>query len=508
MRQSAIIASIIAGILVSACTSKSPDFVASIPDNAFAVVSMHPMQIHTKGKLNTLQALKEKAKDEIWSQILEDPLSTGVMVDEYAFLFAWMEEEAPVMGMVAGMKDLEKFETTMGRIEEGIMEGASEGEGYKYIRPGDEGIVAWNETQVIILGSPDFTEFENSYWTEKLDWMFNPVKEESIVSLVDFKDFQDEMKDINLWFSADDMAKIIKKVAESKGKAEIGELPVKLTNNYTHLYCDFANGAMNISGETNFSEEVQKNIDEVLVMNPSLNQEILKITPGGDLLLALSLSMDLEKVQSMIEKISPEETDGVGSKLEEVTGIPPDQMLQALSGDFTLAVNGLDEEAMIPLEIFIGLGVKSDEIQKKLMEQVGSMVPVKEDGDFFMINVQGNEIYSGIIHDTWVITNVKGYKDAVEGNGLDQSLLDSRFKDFSDGSVGMYMNLDLGSYPELVQGLLAQQEEKGEWVGQLTEPFDYMGFSAGDQQGQMILKTNSPNENSLYTILKLTESGE
>jgi hypothetical protein len=508
MKRSTIIASIIAGILVSACTSKSPEFVNSIPDNAFAVLSMHPMQIHSKGQLNTLETLKEKAKDEIWSMILEDPMSTGLMLDEYTFLFAWMEEEAPVIGMVAGMKDLEKFEATIGKIKEGIVDSAEEGQGYKYIQPDEEGIIAWNEDQVIILGSPDEEEFETSFWTGKLDWMFAPVKEESIASLVDFKDFLGKMKDINFWFSADDMAKIMEKIAESKGKVEMGEFPVKLTNNYTHFYCDFVNGAMNVTGETNFSEEVQKNVDEVLVMNPSLNQEILKITPGGDLLLALALSMDLEKVQSLLKNFSPEELGEVGDKVEEATGIPADQIIQALSGDFTLAINGLEGDVMVPVEIFIGLGVKSDEIQKQLMEQLGSMVPVEEEGDFFMINVQGNEIYSGILHDTWVITNAKGYKNAVQGSGLDKSLLDSRFSDFSDGSVGMYMNLDLSTYPQTVQDLLAQKPEQGEWIRKLSGPFDYLGMSAGDQQGQMTLKTNQPGENSLYTILKLTESAD
>ncbi len=86
-----------------------PEFANSIPDNAVAVVTMHPMQIHTKGKLNTFEALKEKMKDEIWGQILEDPLSTGLMMNEYAYVFAKMEEEAPVIGVVAGMKDVENL---------------------------------------------------------------------------------------------------------------------------------------------------------------------------------------------------------------------------------------------------------------------------------------------------------------------------------------------------------------------------------------------------------------
>jgi hypothetical protein len=136
------------------------------------------------------------------------------------------------------------------------------------------------------------------------------------------------------------------------------------------------------------------------------------------------------------------------------------------------------------------------------------MVPVEEQGDFFVINIQGNEIYSGILNDTWVITNMKGYKEAVTGGSLDKSLLDSRFRDFAGGSMGMYVNLDLDSYPGMVKSLLEQKPEKGQWVRKVTEPFDYFGITAGDQQSFMTLKTNKPNENSLYTIMKMTQPGE
>ena len=508
MKRLPIIIAIVAGLVIASCSKKTPEFAKSIPDNAVAVVSLHPMQIHSKGKLNTFEALKEKVKDEVWGQILDDPLSTGLMLNEFAYLFAWMEEEAPVIGMVAGMKDVEKFETTMNMIDGEIIAGATEMEGYRYIQPDQEGIIAWNGEQAIILGSPDGNEFEESFWTTKLDWMFHPVKEESVVSLVDFRDFQGKMKDFNLWISTDDMRKIVEKLAKDK----IGELPINLYNNYTHLYCDFANGEVNITGETNFSEEVQKNLDEILVMNPSLNEDILKMAPGGDLLVALAVSMDLEKVKKMAEKFSPDglpdKLGNVGDKVEDAIGIPAATLLKAFTGDFTLAVNGLEGDVMIPLEIFIGLGVKSDEIQKQLMEKVEDMVPVEEEGDFFVINIQGNEIYSGIIHDTWVITNVKGYKEAAKSGKLDQSLVDSRFADFDDGSMGMFLNLDLDSYPGMVNDLLKQKPEKENWIRKLTDPFDYFGITAGDQKSLMTLKTNKPNENSLYTILKITEAGE
>ena len=504
MKRLPIILTIIAGVMLVSCSQKSPEFVNSIPDDAIAVISMHPMKIHTKGKLDSFESIKEKVKDEIWGQIIENPLSSGMMLDEYVYLFATMEEETPVMGVVAGIKDMGKFENTLSKVDEQEDIEPIEMEGYKYIQPDEEGIIAWNEEQMIVLASPDHDEFELSFWTSKLDWMFNPVKEESIVSVVDFKEFQGNMKDINLWLSADDLKKIIDRFADDSFQ----NIPINLYNNYTHMYCDFSKGVMNITGETNFSEEVQKNLDEVLVLNPSLNQDLLKMAPGGNLLLALATSMDLEKIQKLVAKIDPPQLDEMGGKVEAVTGIPTETLINAFTGDFTLSVNALEGESMIPVEVFIGLGVKSDEIQSMLLEQVGGMLPVEEQGDFFVINIQGNEIYSGIINNNWIITNKKGYKEEVKNGKLDESLLDSKFADFSDKSMGMYLNLDLDTYPVMLQEMLDHSGDQKEWIEQLTGSLDYIGMSGGDKESLITVKTNNPNENSLYTLLKIAEPGE
>jgi len=277
MKRLPILFTLIAGILLVSCSQKTPEFVNSIPDDAIGVVSIHPMKLHTKGKINSFEAIKEEVKDEIWGQILENPLSSGLMLDEYVYLFATMEEDVPVIGFVAGIRDMGKFEKTLGNIEEDGTVDETDMGSYKLTQPDQQGVIAWNEEQMIVLASPDHEEFELDFWTTKLDWMFSPVKEESLVSMVDFKDFLGKMKDINFWLSADDLMKVVERFTEESFQ----DFPVKLHNNYTHMYCDFSNGVMNLTSETNLSEEVQKNLDEVLVLNPSLNQDLLKMAPGN-----------------------------------------------------------------------------------------------------------------------------------------------------------------------------------------------------------------------------------
>jgi hypothetical protein len=491
-------------LALSSCSKKAPDFVHSIPDDAIAVVTLHPMRIHTKSQINSFASIKERVKDEIWEQILENPLSTGLMMNEYAYVFVKMEEEGPIIGVVAGMKDLKKFESTLSKIKEGITEEFETNEVYTWIQPDNEGIIAWNNKQMIVLASPDSDEFETSFFTETLDKMFNPVKEESIMSLVDFKDFLGKMEDLNLWVSSNEMFDIIEKMIGS----DMPDFPVALYHNYAQVFIDFANGEMNINMETHFSEEVEKNIEEFLVMKPALNEDMLNLAPGGNLLVAVAGSMDLAKTQKMIEKFAPPELDSMSTKVEMATGMEIEDLLESISGDFTIAINGVEGEAMIPLEIFLGIGVNGQALQQKLLETVQGVAPVEEEGEFYIINFQGNEIYCSIINDVLVLTNAKGYKDAVKSGTHGTPLTSSRFGDFATGSLGMFVNLDLAEYPALVQGLLGQKPQAQRWVKRFTDPFDYLGLSAGNYQNKVVVKTSSPSENSLYTIMKMVDSPE
>ena len=491
-------------LLLSSCSKKVPEFVNSIPDDAIAVVSIHPMQVHTKSQINTFESVKEKVRDEIWKQILENPLSTGLMMNEYAYVFVKMEDKAPVIGVVCGMKDVKKFESTLSRIKDDIGEEFVSNEVYTWIQPDNEGIIGWNNKQMIVLGSPDGDEFETSYFTGALDEMFSPVKEESLTSLVDFKGFLGEMKDLNLWLSSNELFDIVEKMMGDK----IPDFPITLYNNYAQVFIDFADGEMNINGETHFSEEVEKNIEEFLVMKPALNEEMLNLAPGGNLLVAVAGSMDLAKTQKLVEKFAPPEVDTMSNKVEMATGMEIQDLLDAISGDFTIAINGVEGEEMIPLEIFIGVGVNGEALQKKLMETVEGFAPIEEEGDFFIINFQGNEIYSGIVNDVLVLTNAKGYKDAVQSGTHDTPLNSSRFGDFSDGSLGMFVNLDMEQYPAMIQGMLMQRPELSQWVERITDPFDYLGVCAGNYKNKVKVKTSYPSENSLYTIMKMVDNPE
>ena len=211
MKKLSILVILLAGLIVFSCQKKRPDFVNSIPDNAFVVVSMHPMQMHKKGQLNTLENLKSKIKEDFLKEIIEDPLSSGLMLDEYAYVYVTMDEEGPQIGAVAGMKDIDKFESLINNIDEEVAGKIVEKEGFKMVSPDKEGVIGWNNKQMIMLIQPDGGKDEET-WAGDLATLFNLPKEESITSMVDFNDFTGKMKDLNAWVSSDKMRELLQNI--------------------------------------------------------------------------------------------------------------------------------------------------------------------------------------------------------------------------------------------------------------------------------------------------------
>jgi hypothetical protein len=257
--------------------------------------------------------------------------------------------------------------------------------------------------------------------------------------------------------------------------------------------------------ETHFSEEVKKNVEQFMVTKPSINDNLLDMAPGGDLLLGLAVSADLKAFKNLLEKLPMDSIPDIGGKIQEATGIAAEDIWSALNGDFVLAINGLEEGGMMPVEVLVGIGVKGDELQKQMMEKMGEWTQVEEQEDFFMINVNGMELYSGIIDNVWIITNARGYKDAIKGSGLDASLKDSKFMDYAGGGMGMYMNLDLSTYPATLQGMIGQDPEAASQLELITGSLSSIGIEASNYENDLTLITAKEDENSLYTLLKLVE---
>ena len=507
MRKIPVITLIFATLFVASC-SKAPELANSIPDEAFLVASFHPKQLHDKGQLATFESITEKIDNEILLGILKDPSLSGVNLDAYAYMFVYFPDENdddPSIGFTAALRDEGKFSAMIKDLMKDEELKISTSGDYSMIIPeNDDAAMAWNQKQVIFLTSPDHNNSAEAS-QEKLMGLFELAREDAVTSIVDFKDFNGKMKDMNVWFTGDELKRIMEKSPSMKGMDF--DLPVELYNNYAQVFMDFDDGAMYLHSETHLSDDISKAAETFMVAKENLNEDLLEITPGNNLLMAMAFSLDLEKASNMVKNFSPPQMDSVSGRIEQVTGIAGKEILEALNGDFVMAVNGAPEGSAIPIEVLIGIGLDDETLQDKLLGTAGNWADVQQDGEFFTINASGMELYSGIVNGVWVLTNATGYKEAVSGAGLEKTLNDSKFKDYADGSMGMYLNLDLTTYPANLQALMASGGAP-EMLETLTESFLSMGVEASNKSSDMTLITADENENSLYTILKVMEMAQ
>ncbi|MEX0987456.1 MAG: DUF4836 family protein [Bacteroidales bacterium] len=502
MKKFPVLLVLLVAIVASSCSRKVPEIVHNIPDHAFLVTSLHPKQIYDKGQIGTMDIFTKKIRNKIVLSLVKDPLQSGIDISEYMFIFVYFIDDQPVIGTTAVIKDSDKFASTIGNLLKDNEGQVIDHKGYSMVTPEDEELaIAWNEKQVIFLSSPQ-KNFTAEEWQTELVSLYDLSREEAVTSIVDFNKFTGKMKDFNVWFTGDELKKIMEKTNAFKEMQF--ELPMELYNNYGQVFVDFSDGAMYVHSETHFSDDVTKAAESFLVAKESLNKDLLKLTPGNNLILAMAFSVELDKMVKMMKNFGGTQMDSVSGKIEKATGVSGDVMLEAMSGDFVLAINGSPEGASIPVEILIGIGLDDETLQDKLMGTVNNMAQVEKDGDFFMINVNGMELYSGIVNGIWVITNVSGYKSAVTGSGLEKTLSESKFNDYAGGSMGMYMNLDLTTYPSSLQGMMAQGGMPG-MLELVAESMSYIGIEGSNYENDITVKTSKEKENSLYTLLQLME---
>lgn len=502
MKNIRLLSLILAAIIVASCSRKVPDTVHNIPDHAFLVASMHPKQIYEKGEVGTMESMIAKINDPVMQRIAKDPAASGLDIGEYVFMFVYFMDDAPVFGTTAVMKDAAKFTEMIRQLASEENLEIIDHKGYSMVTPAyEKAAMAWDEEQMIFLASPQL-EMSAEEWQTELINLYDLAPEEAVTSIRDFNDFTGKMEDMNLWFTGDELQRILEKSGAIEGMQM--QLPMDLNNNYGQVFVEFTDGAMYVHSETHFSDDVSKATETFLVAKDELNEDLLELAPGNDLLMAMAFSLDLDKLTRLMKNFSPPQVDSLSGQVEKMTGIPGNEILEAMNGDFVVAVNGASEGNPIPVEVLIGIGLDDQSLQERMMGTVGNMAQVEQEGDFFMINANGMELYSGIVDNVWVITNTPGYKDAVTGKGLEKTLNDSKFSDFAGGSMGMYMNMDLSSYPEALQGMMSRGGSMG-MVKMLIESFSYMGVEASNKENNMTLVTSREDENSLYTLLQVLE---
>ncbi len=265
--------------------SCSNDSSKHIPKDAFAVLVIDGGELTKLSDTDFIQenpeyedAMKEVEKEsekaaELIEDILEDPDASGVLLTEKMYAFATIEEEEDiVIGVIIPIKR-KKLEENLDMIADEfgvpismVMETEDD---IQYFAPEDGMILGWNDDVFMYV----FQENGEDMF-DLLEKYMNLDKKESILSDKDFKKFQKNCTDINLWVSSN----IIDNIDyESKEIEEFEKLTgIDLSNNYGHMHLDIEKDEIVYTSKLKFNESIQELDKKKIIDNAEKIADLLE----------------------------------------------------------------------------------------------------------------------------------------------------------------------------------------------------------------------------------------
>ena len=144
----------------------------------------------------------------------------------------------------------------------------------------------------------DNLDFENL--NEVAEYLIDLDKEYTLKTDKDFNNFLSKQKDINLWFSTNNIGGI-PGVGNMTGALDfVGGVK----NNYGHAFADFQNGSMTFSTNLRFNQTLQETIDQYNFLDENAIKDILKYIPSENLLFVGNTNIDPEKIFDLLKFVN------------------------------------------------------------------------------------------------------------------------------------------------------------------------------------------------------------
>lgn len=231
---------IILGIIFSACTDKK--VLKYIPQTADAVVVISPDQkLSETCDPDALEDILDEFgfdSDErsLVHKLVDNPKSMGI--DLSKTMAGWMEFDKQdldemVGGFVVAVSDVDALESSLHELNGKFLKFSNiqkqNGISYIYPNKNKEGtIIGWNNKYLIMMVSTSRIQP-----TDVISALYRD-KGFSILTNHNFKEFSDNLTDVNLWLKSDVFAKELKK--EKDVNNMLKDANIDLAGNYLHVY--------------------------------------------------------------------------------------------------------------------------------------------------------------------------------------------------------------------------------------------------------------------------------
>ncbi|MCF8378811.1 MAG: DUF4836 family protein [Bacteroidales bacterium] len=500
---------LISAIIFSSCSKNDSNVFNKIPETAIFVVSFHPGQLIEKGKLQEIQMIKEEAsQNEISKKILEDPESSGIIMDAYSAFFSFYTND--MYGcFIMPLKSKSDFKAFLEEVaEEADMEFASGSIGKNTTESAEDFMVVYDNDRVMILSNMNGNH--NADLKLIATSLIEIDKENILKTDKDFNNFLSKQKDINIWASTNNL----------EGMPGIGGMGGSLDlfggvkNNYVHAFADFQNGNMTFSTNLRFNQSLQETIDKYNFLDENAIKDLLKYLPSENVLIVGNTNVDPEKMFDLLTFVNrdfKETIDEMTSGLD----LESDELKSIFSGEIAFSLNGINIPSIEKEDLYFSTDmlptvVFANRINNKknfagFLELAKTKAELQEKDGYFEVLNKGIPVYILVNDEDLVMSNNETIiREIIENNSVKVNVLKSTHaENLTNNPICFYLNLDESTYTEEMQKFF-----KGKMGGEMEMGMKTFGsslksltISANIEEWEFRVDLKDDSVNSLYSLL-------
>lgn len=335
----------------------------------------------------------------------------------------------------------------------------------------------------------------------------NMDKEEGLLTDKDFNNFLGKQKDINAWFSTNNL----------KGISSIGEISEGLDmmggikNNYGHAFAEFQNGYMSLKTNLRFNASWKETIDKYNFLDEKAIKDILNYIPSEDLIFIGNTNIDPEKVFGLLKFINKDFDSGLKEITRELN-VEEEELKNIFAGEVAFSFHAkknndiktdkIDLDGM-PTGVYAAR-IKNPANFEKLISKAVEMNAINEKNGYYSIS-NGIPVYLLKVKNDMVVSNDEDIiREIAETGKVKENVTTAPYQEILvSNPVCFFLNLNRDSYSDEMKEMLDKNlgNEYIKGVETFGNQLKSLTFSANLEEWEFRVDLVDNNENSLYTLL-------
>lgn len=505
---------------------KTKDLSSYIPKNALFVAKPNMLSLYKKINFKELSDFKlykdliremEPDAKKLIEKYTEEPKASGLSYTQTPILFSFnnsKDEYAPIVGLVFGINDKEKFTNFFKKITDDEYD-IKKGEPFTDVKIDSKMHLIFNDKVGFFLGGMDEEDVNYKKIAEKL---IDQKKEESILGNASYLSFQNNPYDFNLYLNKNAIKEGLDLVEDKSADLDNME---KLINTYPiGMTLSFEEDVISVKS---YADPEYKATDDIFKNKGMSSNASSFLAPNGRPLGFISTNLNLLKLFEGISVV--EEYNSALDYVAGEIGLSSKQLFEIMSGEMSLSIVDMvdmpvkndfsfgDDPLPLSTEIIPAFlfraKISNTNDFKKIMDKLTPEM-ISEDGFYKILYDKYNERWLYVLNknDELYISNFKDYITNTNSSKSWDPLKDEMVSSqFNSNPLTFYMDLKYESYKKILDdgGNNIFNKKDQEILKVISKNLKSINGSYNNGSSTLELKMTEKNMNSLWRIFVMLE---